>query len=243
MKHASIKRFPLMMFCVMAVCSVMLFCRTALAAEAEIDPALGSLLVKEISKSIGENPEIVSVRIVKGYDFNNSPGKVEFRSVTPMVYAGKSRFTTTVYIKDKKGISAESVIEVVYDVLVDVYVASKYIQRGNTVADEDFYAVKQKKSRLSRSVALDKSDITGKIAKSSINEGSVILTDYLTSHLTFKRGHKVNVVVEGANMQLSSSGVLKANAVLGGTATVQCESSKKEVTGVLVSPTTVRIKI
>lgn len=240
--NKAVNRYALYLLCVLAFSSLIL-CGRAVAAESDIDPALGSMLAKEISKTIGDNPEIVSIRIVKGYDFNNSTGKVEFKSVAPMVFAGKNRFTTTVGLKERNGAPAESVIEVVYDVLVNVYVASKYIQRGSTITDDDFYTVKQKRSRLSRSVVLDKSEVSGKIARTSINEGSVILNDYLTSQLAFKRGHKVSVIVEGPNISLASSGVLKANTVLGGAATVQCESSKKEVTGILISPTTVRIKI
>ncbi len=240
--NKAVHRYALYLFCILTL-SIPVFCGQAVAAEPDINPVLTGMLVKEISKTIGDNPEIVSIRILKGYDFNNSAGKVEFKSVGPMVFAGKNRFTTTVNLKDKSSIASESTIEVVYDVLVNVYVASKYIQRGSTITDDDFYSVKQKRSRISRSVVLEKSEVSGKIAKTSINEGSVILNDYLTNHLTFKRGHKVSVIVEGQNISLASSGVLKANTVLGGAATVQCESSKKEVTGILISPTTVRIKI
>ncbi|MDX9714394.1 MAG: flagellar basal body P-ring formation chaperone FlgA [Dissulfurispiraceae bacterium] len=213
------------------------------SADRDMNPALRKMLAAEISKTIGDTPEIISIRIMRGYDFINLPAVVEFKSMSPLVYSGKNRFTTSISLTAKGIPAAETMIEVVYDVLVDVYVASRYIQRGTAITEDDFYAVKQMRSRLSRSVVQDKSEITGKIAKVSVNEGSVILSDHMASSLTFKRGHKVSVIVEGDNIALVSSGVLKSNAVIGGAVTVQCAPSKKEVSGILISPTTVRIKI
>ncbi|MBN2654470.1 MAG: flagellar basal body P-ring formation protein FlgA [Nitrospirae bacterium] len=228
----------------MTIACVVIIASAAYAyADMDINPSLRKMLSDEISKTIGDAPQIVSVRIMKGYDFINLPAGVEFKSISPLVYAGKNRFTTLLALNSKGNKAAESMIEVVYDVLVDVFVASRYIQRGVTITEDDFYAVKQRRSRLSRSVVQDKADILGKIAKVSVNEGSVILADHMTSSMIFKRGHKVSVIVEGDNIALASSGILKSNASLGGAATVQCESSKREVTGILISPTTVRIKL
>jgi flagella basal body P-ring formation protein FlgA len=51
------------------------------------------------------------------------------------------------------------------------------------------------------------------------------------------------VLVEGENVMVSTKGVLRSDAVIGGVARVMCTASKKEINGMLVSSDTVKVKI
>ena len=63
------------------------------------------------------------------------------------------------------------------------------------------------------------------------------------SSSTVKRGQKVNVIVSGENIVISAKGTLRSDTMIGETANVLCDLTRKEVSGVLVSPSLVKVKI
>lgn len=65
----------------------------------------------------------------------------------------------------------------------------------------------------------------------------------MIDQLSIKRGRKVNVVIKGNNVTVTTRGVLRNNAVVGGSAKVLCETTKSEIIGILISPDIVEVKI
>ena len=51
------------------------------------------------------------------------------------------------------------------------------------------------------------------------------------------------MLVEGENVLISTKGVLRNDAVRGGVAQVACTAQKKDISGILVSADTVKVKI
>lgn len=79
--------------------------------------------------------------------------------------------------------------------------------------------------------------------KASIAQGVILRSDHLTAQHIVKKGQKVDVNVDGNNVSISTHGVLKGDATVGGTVKVQCDATKKEVSGILIDSNTVQVKI
>ncbi|HIJ60712.1 MAG TPA: flagellar basal body P-ring formation protein FlgA, partial [Nitrospirae bacterium] len=98
-------------------------------------------------------------------------------------------------------------------------------------------------SRVPAGAITNKSQIEGKIAANNLAQGIVIRDSHLTETLVIKRGQRVDVHLLSGSIMLSTQGVLKADAPLGGSARVYCEATKKEITGIMESQNTVVVQI
>ena len=134
-------------------------------------------------------------------------------------------------------------VEASYDVVVDAFVSSRPLLSGTVMTADDFYTVKERISKMPAGAVSGLKEIEGKVLKASVGEGIILRSNYFASQVSMKRGQKVNVVVEGGSVSISTQGQLRNDAVIGGTARVLCDISKKEVNGILVAPNTVKVKI
>lgn len=204
---------------------------------------INRMILKELKNSVSEDVEITGLRVLEGRDVLESLEGYKINTVAMTGYAGRNKVNFMVDLRDKRMNRKNIIVEASYDVLVDVFITSRPLTKGTVLTADDFYAVKQKSSKLPATAVLDRNDIEKKILKSNIGQGVIIRADHLTNELSIKRGQKVNVVVEGSNVVISTQGVLRNDTVVGGMAKVLCDVSKKEVIGVLISPNTVRVKI
>jgi flagella basal body P-ring formation protein FlgA len=200
-------------------------------------------IVKELRNTISEDIEVTELRVVNGTDDRDALKGYTVNMVLMNGYAGRNKVNFMVDLRDKRMGRKNIIVEASYDVLVDVFISSRPLTKGTVLTTDDFYAVKQKSSKLPVGAVLGRNDVEKKILKTNIGQGIIIRADHLTNQLSIKRGQKVDVVVEGGNVVISTHGVLRNDTVVGGMATVLCDVSKKEVSGVLISPNTVRVKI
>jgi flagella basal body P-ring formation protein FlgA len=230
-------------YCLLLTAYCLLFAGIASAAKGDFMDTVKQAVLKELKSSISEDVELYGLRIIKGMD---AVDKLNYYTVSEVVmtgYNGRNRVNFMVYLMDKKKEKERIIVEASYDVLMDVFITARPLAKGETLTDEDFYVVKQKSSRLPAGAILNKDDIKGKILKTNIGHGIVIRSDYLTNQLSIKRGQKINVVLEGNNVAITTQGVLRNDASVGGVAKVLCDATKKEVSGILISADTVRVKI
>ncbi|MDI6729414.1 MAG: flagellar basal body P-ring formation chaperone FlgA [Thermodesulfovibrionales bacterium] len=205
---------------------------------------INRMILRELKNSVSEDVEITGLRVLEGMDALENLEGYKINAVAMNGYAGRNKVNFMVDLRDKKRMSRKNIIvEASYDVLVDVFISSRPLTKGTVLTADDFYAVKQKSSKLPVGAVLGRNDVEKKILKNNIGQGVIIRADYLTNQLSIKRGQRVDVVVEGDNVAISTHGILKNDTVVGGTAKVLCDVSKKEVIGVLISPNTVRVKI
>lgn len=200
-------------------------------------------ILKELKSSISEDVEITGLRVIEGMDYLNSLEGYKVSDVVMNGYTGRNKMNFVVVLKDRTMARKNIVVEASYDVLVDVFVTSRPLIKGSVLNSDDFYVVKQKASKIPVGAVMNKDDIEGKILKTNIGQGVILRDYYLTTAMNIKRGQKVNVVVEGDNVVITTQGVIRNDAVVGGAARVLCDAYKKEISGVLVSPNTVRVKI
>lgn len=228
---------------VFSACCLLLTGISESAEKENLMSDINRMILKELKNSVSEDVEITGLRVVEGMDALDGLEGYKVSTVVMNGYAGRNKINFTVGLRDKRMGRKNIIVEASYDVLVDVFITSRPLTKGTALTPEDFYAVRQKSSKLPAGAALNRNDIEKKVLRANIGQGVIIRVDHLTTQLSIKRGQKVDVVVEGSNMIITTQGVLRSDAVIGGTARVLCDVSKKEVSGVLTSSNTVRVKI
>lgn len=220
----------------------------ALAGRAGADgggvmPVLEEALRTELVQTVSPDVELMGVRIVKGGESLSPEARYSVTGLSMTGYSGSNRPLFLVSLMNRKRETAAVTVEASFDILREAFVPSRRLSAGTVLTEGDFYAVKQKSSRLPAGAVTDRGALEGKIVKTALGQGVIIKTDHLTSHISVKRGQRVDIVVEGTSVVLSTKGVLKGDAVVGGTARVVCDNSRKEVSGILIAPQTVKVKI
>ncbi|MFZ5996143.1 MAG: flagellar basal body P-ring formation chaperone FlgA [Nitrospirota bacterium] len=224
---------------------VMLFLLASVSRADEKSALLGeieTILHEKLSHLISDEVELTGLRIIRGGEIIHREGPSVIKSAVMNGYNGRNKavFLITVSNEEK---DSSLLIETAYDVPVDVFVTSRPLMSGTILTENDFYTVKQKSSRIPAGALLNKDELEGKALRASLGQGIILKTNHVNAPASGKRGQKVDVVVEGNNVSISTKGVLRNDAVLGGTAKVWCDSSKKEIYGILVAPTMVKVKI
>jgi len=233
-------------YCI-AISAVLLFLCIGTQAAAVNDMLLDKIqkAVKEnLTTSVSDKAELEELRVVKGIEyFGDASREMTIQNIYMDGYSGRNKVIYAVYLKDKSLKTVNVVVEAAYDVFEDVYVTARALTKGDALNQDDYYTVRQKLSKLPAGAITDKNEIEGKILKSSLSDGVILRSNFLISALTVRRGKKVNVIVEGDNIVLSAKGSLRSDTTVGESANVLCDLTKKEVSGVLISPTLVKVKI
>jgi flagella basal body P-ring formation protein FlgA len=220
-----------------------LLATSAIAGQQDLMENIKRAIVKELRNTISDDIEIAGLRVVEGMDALENLEGYKVNTVAMNGYAGRNKVNFMVDLRDKKMGRKNIIVEASYDVLVDVFITSRPLTKGTVLTSDNFYAVKQKSSKIPAGAVMSKDDMEGKVTKTNIGQGVVLRADYLTTQLNIKRGQRVDVVIEGDNVVITTQGVLRSDTVVGGVARVLCDVYKKEVSGVLTSQNTVRVKI
>ncbi|MFO0752701.1 MAG: flagellar basal body P-ring formation chaperone FlgA [Thermodesulfovibrionales bacterium] len=213
------------------------------ATRAALMEEIRQAVAKELEKSLPGELELEGVRVTRGGEGLDGGGDYRIGGATMNGYVGRNKVALTVLLTDGKGETKNIAVEALYDMMVDVFVSSKPLAGGSFLADGDVVVVRQKSSRLPVGAVTDKKELEGRALRSNIGQGVVLRTAYLAPQGSVKRGQKVTVVVEGDSVVVSTQGQLRSDATVGGSARVYCESSKKEVVGLLEAPGVVRVRL
>src|SRR5208282_3485581 len=223
-----------------------LFLLSSVAVAFDKGPLMDTIkkaVLSELVRSVSQNVELSGIRIVKGFDALDDNATYTVGSIAADGYNGRNKIIFRAALCDDKKIVHTVLVEAAYDVLTDVFVTAKPLVSGSIINRDDVYTVKQKSSRLPMGAVTDMTGIEGKSLKSNIAQGVIMRADYFSNTLSIKRGKEVTVLVEGENVLISTKGVLRNDAVIGGAAQVACTAQKKDISGILVSADTVKVKI
>ena len=238
MKHYKLKASSAFLILTLCICTV------ALADTDVLFDKVQTAVKANLASTISDKAELEELRIVKGAEyFGGGNGDMTVQSIYMDGYSGRNKVIYAVYLKDRSSKTVNVAVEASYDVFAEVYVTARSISRGEVLSPDDYYTVRQKLSKLPAGAITDKGQIEGKILKASVTDGVIIRSNYLLSSATVKRGQKVNVIVSAENVVISAKGILRGDTMVGDAANVMCDLTKKEVSGVLVSPTLVKVKI
>ncbi len=213
------------------------------AARPQVMDTIKQAVMTELVRTVSANVELDGIRILKGLDTLDEDKSYTVRNIAMDGYNGRNKIVYLVSLYDDRQMVFKVRVEAAYDVLTDIFVAAKPISSNTIITEEDVYTVKQKNSRLPSGAITDISEIKGRKLKSNIAQGVILRSDNFINTSNIKKGREVIVLVEGASMQISTRGVLNHDAVVGGVARVLLDSKKKEVSGILVSADTVKVKI
>ncbi len=201
------------------------------------------MILSDLQRRTNNDVEITSLKVIRGIESVYSSDGKRLRSVSMDRYMGKNRVFYAAVIEDKKEGLSHVLIDAAFDSSTEVYVTSRTLSKGATISLGDYYPVKYKHSKIPTGAITDKTQIEGKILTAGLAPGVMIREGHLTDTLIIKRGQKVNIAIETEGITLSAQGVLRGDAPLGGVAKVYCESTKKELQGILVSANIVKVKI
>lgn len=204
--------------------------------------AIRDRLSLELKKSVPGDVELLEVHFQNVMEL---PPSLEGSVVTDAVqsgYSGRNRITYLVTIRNPAGRSFSLLAEVTYDVLVDIFVTSRSLLKGDQINPDDYYRVRQRSSRLAPGTIVSPEELNGKVVKISLAEGLVLRRDHLLGAGQVKRGQKVRVEIESGAIVVSAQGVLRHGGSVGSSVRVYCETSKRELQGILIAPDTVRVK-
>jgi flagella basal body P-ring formation protein FlgA len=197
-----------------------------------------------LASSVSEKAELEELRIIKGAEyFGSSSDDMMIQNIYMDGYSGKNKVIYAIYLRDSSSKTVNVVVEALYDVFADVFMTARPLMKGDVLAQDDYYTVRQKLSKLPVGAITDKKDVEGKILKVSLTDGVILRSNVVLSSLMMKRGKKVNVLVEGENIVISAKGTLRSDTEVGDATNVLCDLTKKEISGVLVSSTLVKVKI
>lgn len=246
-----VTRYSLLVICC-SLLSFWLLATSAIAGQQGLMNNIRQAIVKELGNTVSGEVEIDRMRIIRGSGNLQNIEDYQVVSVVMNGYSGRNRAVFLVHLTNRllnRNLSPKSAIrertisvEVSYDLLVDAFVTARPITRGETLRDNDFYAVRQRSSRLPVGALLRSQDIIGKSLKTNIGQGVVLRANHLTDEQIVRRGQRVNVVLEGSSIVITTQGVLRGNTAIGNVANVLTDNSRKEISGILVSEDTVRVK-
>lgn len=199
-------------------------------------------LTAEVREVIPGDVEIQDIRVLSGEEMV-ADGAYKLGAVALDGYGGRNRLNFTVELIDKKKSTRKIGVEVMYESMVDVYITAHALAKGTVLGESDFYGMRQRASRLPVGAVMSKKDLIGKPIKINLSEGLVLKKDYLVTAGLVKRGQKVRVEIESGSVFITTKGILRSEGTVGSTVRVYCESSRKEIMGVLVSSDIVRVKV
>ncbi len=211
--------------------------------QPQVTEIIKKAVLAELVRSVSENVELSGIKCLKGFEALDNGKNYTVGSISMDGYNGPNRIVYLTSLFDDEKTVHKVLVEASYDILTSIFVASKPLVNGTTITRDDVYSVKQKNSRLPSGAITDITDIEGKTLKLNVAEGAILRSGFFSSASGIKKGKEVMVLVEGANVLISTKGVLSADASVGGVVRVLCSAPRKEIVGILVSPDTVKVKI
>lgn len=224
-----------------ACCLVFVFCLAPFCHAETISEQLQAAVRKDLKAAMPGDVELQDVRFLQGVD---AAQIADFRivNVVQSGYAAKNRINYLVSVKDRNGQLFSLPAEAVYDVFVDILVTSRSLQKGAIIAPDDYYRVRQRMSRLPVGALVRSDDADGKSVRINLAEGVVLKQSHLLASDYVRRGQKVRIEIESGSVVVTAPGVLRNGGAVGSVVRVFCETSKRELQGMLVASDLVRVK-
>lgn len=186
----------------------------------------------------GGNWELISVRT--GTLPKLPTGQLTYRTISNS--ATKPGFYNLTIFLAVNGKEADRVrVSGKVDLTVKAVVASKRLEKGQTIGPGDLRPVMMSASRLLNGALTDPSLAVGKVVKHRIQAGEQVRERDFDRKRVIKRGDVVNIVAKSGNLKVSSIGRAKQSGAVGDTISVVNSSSKRTVIAKVLSSDTVMV--
>ncbi|MFM1848343.1 MAG: flagellar basal body P-ring formation protein FlgA, partial [Pseudomonadota bacterium] len=186
--------------------------------------------------------EIVVKRLNLGGDIQVAPGDAVAEAV-PFTTRGAGRLGFTLKMRDDLGDTTSFNVEAFVDEWAEMPVAKRALPRGAVVSEEDVMMARLNISALPGDVAREHSRIVGLSIASDIAFGEVFRRNKLAIPAAVEANSRVTVIYRSPGFEATASGVALENGIVGQEIRIRNESSKKIISGTVVEPGLVRVKL
>jgi flagella basal body P-ring formation protein FlgA len=195
----------------------------------------------DLKSALHGDIELQEVRVVPVLD-PSLLGELRITQLVQSGYAGRNRVNYLVSLQNPAGQTFSVLAEAVYEAFVEIMVTSRTIQKGEVIKPGDYDRLRQRSSRLPANAFVNADDVNGKTARMNLAEGLVLKRDHMLTPGYVKRGQKVKVEIEIGTIMVTAPGILRSGGTVGSTVKVFCDTSKREIQGMLIAPDLVRVK-
>jgi flagella basal body P-ring formation protein FlgA len=168
-------------------------------------------------------------------------GKISFR----LFQKGKRKLegyvSVIAVIKVNDVVSNQVKISGWVDIFKNVVCASRDIERGEKINEDDLYMIKRNLSHLSSKIMTDKKDIIGLMAKHNIRAETCLKEWMIEKAPIVDRGDIVTITAESGDLLVTTPGKVLTKGFSGDLVKVQNLMSKKEIFAKVVNHLTVAV--
>ena len=129
------------------------------------------------------------------------------------------------------------------DVFGSVLAARQPLTRGSEVREQDLELVERNLGNLPYGYYSDPADISGMMAKRTINATTVITPQMLQAPRLVRRGERVTLVAETGGLQVRMAGQAMSDGTSGDLVRVRAQGSQRIVDGIVISPGVIKVTL
>lgn len=125
----------------------------------------------------------------------------------------------------------------------NVMVAKQPLTRGTMISENDIESKKREISRYSAGVYTEQNQLIGMITKRNIRQDAVMTPRMVEPRRLVSRGQDVTIIAEFNGMQIRTKGEALMDGHKGQVISVENTRSGKKISGEVIAPSTVRVKM
>jgi len=163
---------------------------------------------------------------------------VQGRKEEPFI--GDSTFTIRFY--DRDILAREIAVRASLEVLMDVVVSSRPINRNAEIGPDDVRVVKKAFLRTPRELVSNPDEVIGKMLGRSVGRNEEITRGMARSLLLVRKGRLVKIILESGQLSVSTIGLSEEDGERGDTIRVKNIASKKTVYARILDPSLVKVE-
>lgn len=160
-------------------------------------------------------------------------------SMPSQPYIGSSIFFIRFY--EKEVLVEERRVRLTIEVLVDVVVSSRNLERDREIREEDVAIVKKWFRKPPRNLLSRTADVVGKKLTAAVGPSREIRGNMLRESYAVKRGAPVRILVDEGPIHLSTTGICQENGSEGSIVRVQNASSRKVIYALVIGDSLVKV--
>ncbi|UFS72404.1 flagellar basal body P-ring formation chaperone FlgA [Geomonas sp. RF6] len=174
-------------------------------------------------------------------DLQLPAGAVTYEVIAPESWEGWGSASLALIVRVDGQVKKNLIVRVEVEALVDMLVATRTLERGETVTEADLTIAKRDLAKVAGRFCRDVDEAVGKRVKTAIRANTPVRGDYLELVPLVKSGQLVTVLVENEAIKVTTSGRAKLSGGLGELITVQNPTSLKEFPARVINSTTVKV--
>ena len=129
------------------------------------------------------------------------------------------------------------------EVYMDVVVANRQINKKENISDEDLDLKTREVSLYPPRYFISKDEITGKIASSSIQKGTILLEWMVKDQPVVSKGNQIKILARGENIAVETAGTALSDGQLNDLIFVRRDNGKEQFKAKVISADTVEVKL